>query len=357
MQSRRVGGLFLTSVLLISSATFVLSSAYPAAAATKWEEEYAQAVAAYKARDYARASDLFWKSITDGNGNASCWFYLAHSRAGEGKLKEAREGYQSVVTIYKGTPEAAAAAEFIKRLDAHTWNPGPPAGSVKSAAAPGKPAPAVASVPAAGASFRTRIEIIPPRDGHPAVSAQTVALIRRVIDGLPSNVYKVLDQKGARVFLGPNIIDKWPDSLNDAKPGSPGETLPEEPGRTYGRDIYIYERKIVNKGSRELADPYPSDDIKAFFLHEVGHAVDDCLGVYSKDPSLKVQYKMDCDSLGEDQREGLSYYLQGNGGDAGAAEACAESVMIMLGGSKRNSENVSRAFRRTSAWVKAKLGI
>jgi len=338
------------------SALVLLSSSLGAAAATKWEEEYAQAVAAYQQKDYAKSSGLFWKSITDGNGNASAWFYLAHSKAGEGKLKEARDGYQQVVNIYKGTPEAAASVEFIKRLDAHTWNPGPPAGAAKTETAPGKTAPVVTSVPAS-VGFRYRIEIIPPRDGHPAVSGQTVALIQRVIDGLPRSVYRVLDQKGARVFLGPNIIDKWPDCLNDPKPGAPGETLPEEPGRTYGRDVYIYERKVVSRGSRELAEPYPADDIKAYFLHEIGHALDDCLGGYSKDPALKIQYKMDCDSLGEDQRESMTYFLQGNGGDAGAAEACAESVMIMLGGSKRNSENVSRAFRRTSSWVRNKLGI
>jgi len=329
------------------SALVLVSSSLGAAAATKWEEEYAQAIAAYQQKDFAKSSDLFWKSITDGNGKASAWFYLAHSKAGEGKLKEAREGYMQVVNIYKNTPEAAAAAEYVKRLDAHTWNPGPPGGAAKSAAAP------VASAP--GSSFRSRIEIIQPRDGHPAVSASTIAVIRGAINSLPTNLYQILDKNGAKIFIGPNIIDKWPESLNDAKPGSPGETLAEEPGRTYGRDIYVYERKVLMKGSRALGDVYPPESIKAEFLYQVGHALDDCLGGFSKDPSLRIQYKMDCDSVGDDVREALAFYTQG--GDAGASEACAASVMTLLGGKKRNSETVNRVFRRTQAWVKAKLSI
>ncbi|MBS2006987.1 MAG: hypothetical protein JST01_08100 [Cyanobacteria bacterium SZAS TMP-1] len=351
---------------VILALSFGLLQGSASLAAEKWEETYNQAIAAYKARDYGKASTLFWQSINEGNGSASAWFYLAHSKAGEGKLAEARETYQSVVKIYKDSPEAVASAGYIRALDAHTWNPGPKPGATKPSAPGGKapaattpgaaPAATAVAAPTAGkVEFKSRIEIIPPRDGHPAVSAQMIETIRRTISSLPPSIYKILDQGSARVFLGPNIIDKWPDALDDPKPGSAGETLAMEPGRTYGRDIYIYERSIATKGSRELGEPYSSDDIRSYFLHEVGHAVDDCLGVYSKDPGLKAAYKMDCEGLGEDTREQLSYYMQG--GDAGAAEVCAETVQMFLGGHKHDNDAVARAFRRSQAWVKAKLKI
>jgi hypothetical protein len=62
---------------------------------------------------------------------------------------------------------------------------------------------------------------------------------------------------------------------------------------------------------------------------------------------------MDCDSLDEEAKASLSYYLQA--GDAGPAEACAESVCVLLGGARKETERFNRSFIRTEAWVKNKL--
>jgi hypothetical protein len=325
----------------------VCTCAPAAFSAEKYDQEYAQAIEAYKKKDYPTASKLFWKSITDGNGTAAAWLYMAHSKAGEGDLPEARRMYKSVVDIYKNTPEATAAASFIKRIDDKTWHPGPPGGPAKPVAN----ASAVVAAPAVG--FRARIEVIAPRDSHPKVSAATISTIRLAVDRLPKSIYKILDAGGARVFIGPNIIDKWPNSLNDIKPGQKELTLAEEPGRTYGRDIHIYERSVTTQGSRELGEARGMTEIEANFLHEVGHALDDCLGVYSKDHDLQGRYRMDCEALGDDAKSALSYYLQP--GDAGPAEACAESVCILLGGEHKEKDRFNRSFPRTEAWVKAKL--
>jgi len=77
------------------------------------------------------------------------------------------------------------------------------------------------------------------------------------------------------------------------------------------------------------------------------------MGQYSKDPGLVSQYKMDTDALSDDAKVGMETYLQW--GEAGPAEACAESVGILLGGGRKNAEQFKRSFPRTLVWVKSKV--
>lgn len=339
---RQVTGTLLALGLLLVCAPAGLAS-------PKSDPEYAQGVELYKKRDYAAASDIFWKAITDGDTSASVWLYLAHSKAGEGKLDDARKSYKTVVDVFKDSPEAKVAATYIKALDAKTWHPGPAPG-----AAGAKPAPAaVGAAPPALGGLKYRITIIPPRDLHIAVSAQTIAMVKQTIDRLPKSILKVLDDGGVKVFIGPNILDKWPNSINDIKPGQDNITLPEESGRTYGRDIYLYERPVAARGSRDLGDVRPLVELQANFLHEIGHALDDCLGLYSRDANFQAEYRVDASSVGGENKAALSnYFLEG---DFGAAEVCAESAGILLGGKHKDNDLFTRNFRRSEEWVKAKL--
>jgi hypothetical protein len=331
----------------------------PASAATptKYDIEYNQGVEAYTKRDFTKASDLFWKSITDGNPTALVWLYMAHSKSGAGDLQGARKDYQSVVEIFKNTREAKAAATYVASIDVKLARSGTAGGAVAaSKIKPSAASPAAGSTGGvAGGTLRLRIEIIPPREGHPRVSEQMIAIVRSAVDRLPKSVAKILDDGGAKIFIGPNIIDKWPNSLNDAKPGSPGMTLPEEPGRTYGHEIYIYERSLATQGSRELGDARSMSEIEANLLHEVGHALDDCLKFYSRDKDLRAQYKTDVSNMSQDDKDSMGYYLQS--GDFGPSEACAESVSILLGGQHKDNDRFNRDFPRTQSWVKTKLKI
>jgi tetratricopeptide (TPR) repeat protein len=370
--------LVLAAILVLCCAALVCAAPAPAqapvqtppagtamalpAAPSKFDIEYNLGVAAYTRRDYAGANDLFWKSITDGNPSALVWLYMGHSKVGLGDLQAARKDYKTVVDIFKNTRESKAAAECIARLDVQLAKL--PAIKAPSAAAATKTSTAAAktSTPTGTASkavssgsFRSRIEIIQPKEGHPPVSDQMIATVKATLDRLPKSILKILDDGGARIFLGPNIIDKWPNALNDPKPGMPGQTLAEEPGRTYGHDIYIYERSVATQGSRELGEARSMTELQANLLHEIGHAVDDCLKVYSKSKDLQTQYKLDCSVMSDEEKESMSYYMQA--GDAGAAEACAESVAILLGGQHKDNDRFNRDFPRTESWVKTMLKI
>ena len=314
-------------------------------AKTKGEDEFTDGVNFYTKHDYATATDLFWHSIQDGNGTASTWLYMAHSKAGQGKLVEARADYESVIKLFKDSEQAKVAAAWIKALDAKTWRPA----HEQLPTAPEKPG-AKATPPAEG--FRTRLDVLP-ASGHPKVSARMIATIKQTIEGLPKSVYKTLDEGGAKIFLAANVIDKWPDCINMPRPGSPDQSIADEPGRTYGRDIYVYERPLFSKATKELGDARDQQEIKASFLRQVGRVLDDCTGNYSRDPSLRTAYTMDVNSLDDRAKIGMEYYLLE--GNDGPAEACAEAVCTLLGGRHKDSERFEKNFPRTESWVKTRL--
>jgi len=366
-RKKQFGALTLVLIIQLVSAGSLIMPAF--AQTKKYEDEYARGVAAYLKRDYKTAGDLFWQSITDGNPSAVVWLYKAHSDAGMGNVEEAHKKYESVVSIFKGTEEAKVAAAYIKLLDSKRWNPAPAkpttpdtkvvatATSV-SAQAPAPPKP-VTPPPVAGspnaANLISRIVVIPPTGNHVKVSGPTVATVKAAIEALPRPILKTLDEGGVKINIGPNIIDKWPDSIKIPKPPETELTLAEEPGRTYGRDIYIYERAVVAPGVTALGDARSQTDIRSNFLHEVGHALDDCTGVYSKNSDLQRQYHMDCDAMTEENKAFLCYFLQV--GDGGPAEACAETVMVLLGGTHNYTDLFNKCFPRTRLWVKSKLSL
>lgn len=113
--------------------------------------------------------------------------------------------------------------------------------------------PGAAPQAAEGQTLSNRIAIIPPKSSHPPVNPAVLPAVRTALSQLPGSIYRLLDEKGATVTIAPNIEDKWPGSGDCAKPDVADGTLGEEPGRTYGRDVHIYEREKV-RGSNDLKE-------------------------------------------------------------------------------------------------------
>lgn len=98
---------------------FILLTVELAPAHASPDSDYTLGVQYYNQRQYKAAADILWKSITDGNPNASPWLYMAHAYYSMGKTGQAIKHYRSIVSTFPGTPEAAAAAQYLKRLDPH----------------------------------------------------------------------------------------------------------------------------------------------------------------------------------------------------------------------------------------------
>lgn len=324
--------LFVTSVVF--SVAFAASTFAQATS-----ETYKAAVDAYKHADYKTAARLFHESVADGKGSATAWLYLGHSYAATNDKTRAISVYRSLVAKFPKSPEAAHAQFALRKITP------PPAPAAASTAAPEAPITTPASEKKS--KFIDRLTCYPPKFGHQAISNGTVTAVREVILSLPSQVITILDSNNATFTLAPNIIDKWPGSGDGMKPGSSTTTMGEEPGRTYGRDIHVYEREQV-RGTTDLKEVRPTGEIKDTSMHEIGHAVDDCLGSLSKDPTFAGMLKLDIGDMPDDVRSQINYYL-----DPG--EACAETVAGLIGKNDNHAQMVSQYMPRVKRLVKAKL--
>lgn len=312
------------------------------------DTDMAAGMAAYQQKNYRVSASYLQRAVSAGLSTTSLWMYLGHAYIGCGDRAHAVEAYAGLISNFKGTPEAAQAMQYLQRFDpamAKKVAAGLPIG----AAASGSGTPGAGALPTANVPFKDRIILVPPAAGHQAVSESTRAAVKAAIARLPAPIYKILDEGGATVNLAPNIEDKWPGSGDGDKPTEAGVTMGEEPGRTYGHDSYIYERKKY-RGSNELGEARSSRDIVNCLYHELGHAVDDCLGRYSNDPALKAQFQLDLNDTPASVSGLISYFLV-------PSEGCAEIVSGLLGSDADTAANCREAFPRTKRWLRAKLKI
>jgi hypothetical protein len=365
-----------------------------AVASASQETEYAEAVELYRSRHYKEAGDMFWKSITDGNRDVKPWLYSGNCLYAQGRYAEAVERFTTTARIYKGTPEATAAGEYVKNAEAKLKAAGPSSAAnpvvsspvaspvaanvVANPAAAGSAvgsspaiAPGVVSNPANVAisrnaatfrksidpvslaptlgKFKDRIEIIRPAMGHPAVTQQTEGMIRASIKKIPPYLMSVLDQGDSKIFLTCSLVDKWPECLT-AKHSYDDQTMSNDRGHTYGHDIWVCERP-VNATTNLGEDAFPQADIEATFFNEVGHSLDDLMGHFSKNLDLRKAYGEDVGTLST--ASNVSFFLQP--GDAGPSETCAEIVSDLLGAHGSQTVQMKSFFPRSYAWVKTRL--
>jgi tetratricopeptide (TPR) repeat protein len=280
--------------------------------------DYDAGLAAYKAHNYKLAAQAFKKSATAGNKSALVWLYIGHSYAGDGDKVHAIEAYRQLADKFPGSAESQLAIQCLLRLD--------PGLSTKYHLA------AVAAPPPAATAGKTalidRIIVFPPTSGHPAVSYATIATVRNIVQKLPRHIYQYLSDGGATINLVPNIEDKWPGSGDGKKPTVADGTMGEEPGRTYGHDVHIYEREKV-RGANVLKDARSQSAIAYTCYHELGHAVDDISGLTSKAPKFLELLQQDLSRMPEDVKTRNSYFTV-------PMEACAETLGVLMGGPSDN---------------------
>lgn len=318
----------------------MLASSSPAFAAPL--DDYKAGVTAYQNKNYRLAASCLQRATDAGYSSTAAWMYLGHAYTGLGERANAIKAYQGLISNFKGTPEAAQAYAYAIRLDPNAMKSvSTQVGAAASAAQSARPT-ATAQVP-----YRDRIIIVPPTKNHPPVSSSLVAAVRGALGRLPRNVYDILNNSGATVNLAPNIEDKWPGSGDGDKPNSPGATLGEEGGRTYGRDIYLYERKKL-KGSDELSEARSTDQVLSTLYHEIGHAVDDSLNVYSKDKQVQEIFRQDWSNFPAHLKSEYNYFSD-------PAEACAEIVGSMIG--KTDHAVLAENMPRLRNWLKTRLRI
>lgn len=208
--------------------------------------------------------------------------------------------------------------------------------------------------PNKGPLIEERIHVIPPKFGHAPVRAETIATAKDVLEKLPPQVYNLLEKGGASVNLAPNIEDNWPGSGDGIKPGTTNETMGEEGGRCYNRDVWVYESKKV-RGSQRLKAPRSQDEQRKSLYQLLGHCTNDCMGVMTNTDELKKAYREDILDLPARDRKS---YRNGLGLDDDRAMACSNIIGVIIGGDPfRHRRNILRDLPRTTAYLKKRLEI
>lgn len=201
----------------------------------------------------------------------------------------------------------------------------------------------------------SRIRVIPPKFGHAPVREETIATAREVLRRLPTKIYKLLEDGGATVNLAPNIEDNWPGSGDGIKPGTDNETMGEEGARCYGRDAWIYESEKV-RGSQKLKPPRSQEVIRYSLYQILGHAINDCMGVLSKNEELTKLYREDVNTMPALARNFYDEELLVDNHDMRAL-GCSEIIGVLISGKDYHLFPVTKAFPRTTAYLKKQLAL
>jgi len=329
--------------------SFAKTAAEEAAAKPKGMEEYRAGVEAYGKKDFKAAELHFRKCIEQGNKQPGAWLYAAHTFFALKQYAQAKQTYEMVTTMFKKSPEADIAAKGLESVNAKI-------SGVTAPATDAKPKPVVTKT--AGkeeeeASLLDRIVIVPPKMGHPAVSATSLKAVRDGLNGLPVHIRKQLIEAGAKFNIAPNMIDKWPDSMEELNEESEQLNMAELPGRLYGADCYIYER-AKSRESTALKSARSAGEMKHTVLNECFQVLDDKYKI-CKDPKLMAIYRAEADGVPETYEEKMATFTKE--GEWGIRETCSELSAGMFGAAGESDSELNRFFPRTKKWLRAKLGI
>jgi hypothetical protein len=312
----------------------------------------AKAIQLYQARRYAEASGLFGQAIKSEGAGASGYLYLAHCQYGLGHIKESVPYYRYVRDTYKDSPESKIAQQYLAKLDPTSAAGG--AGAAKGAAASASPSLNSSDRPAASGNLLDRIEIVRAVNGHPALDKLTINTIKEDLKKLPKPVQKILIDGEIKFCLTTTLIDKFPAMGYQEGRGYDGHTYKACPGMFWTDTVYICER-TVNEGNDEVSGQIMPGQMTQTFYHEIGHALDACLGDYSTKDDYRHAYYLDLARIPSEAAGRLAYYMQKS--DAGQVESCGEITAVCLGSGERTGEDIKTYFPLTMAFIKKKLNI
>lgn len=301
----------------------------------------------YKAGHYGKAKQFFEYIIKK---EPTCWqahYELANTHMKMNELALAKQEYIACLNNNSDGKVAKICGQMIAYID-HISGAKPYDNATPTTTVPVRtPETATGRV-----EFKHRINIVPPMFNHPAVSAGTIDTVTRIVDTLPPNIYEILDAGGATVNISPNITDKWPDMLK-GKLDAEGLHLAQDAARCYGRDVYIYERKLIPDTTKLGDEIFDSASVTNVLYHELGHAVDDSSGVFTNTKEVLDIYQSDVDKMSDEIKSRLWYYTKP--GYTGAREAFAECFAGLMGANGKDTEVVRENFPRYRAWAKNKF--
>ncbi|MBS1998099.1 MAG: hypothetical protein JSS86_17370 [Cyanobacteria bacterium SZAS LIN-2] len=330
---------FVASILALSAASAVLAEGQRHAPTSYLP----QARQMYRAKRYAEASRLYGLAIQNEGAGAGGYLYMAHCEYMLGHLSQALHYYQFITQNYRALPEAKSAALYVAQLEPIARKQTRMLAHVS-----------LSSMGAQGTTLLDRFEIVRPTAGHPEVSTATIDSVKEFVRSLPPQIQSLLQTNGIKFCITPTLIDKDPALGYQEGRGYDGYTYKRCPGMFKGNTVIICER-LVDEGSNEVEAPLPVSSIANTFHHEVGHALDSCLGNFSASEDYRHPYYLDVARIPADGAGSVSYYTQKS--LAGQQESCAEITANVLGHGGVNAPALRAYFPQSMLAIRKKLNI
>lgn len=297
--------------------------------------EYELGMEDFQKKLYRSAAKHFQASVDkDPDALAHCIrrLQVAHSWAALKELDKAIPAYQDVMNCCFGAAEHKIAKDCMAKLQPST----------KLALGPG---------------VLSRITLLAPIDSrniakHPPVSPKYIDLIKTTLQSLPPAIRKSIDESTCTITIGPNIVDRWPDAGDEIAPGKTTK-LSQDIARTYGMDVYIWERPLVSgPGNIKTLGPiFPDSLVKLWIYTQVGHVVCEIEGV-NEDPLLIDAYRQDCEGIPEFQKDNPSVRFYTRQKRMGPGEVAAAVIENLL---QNRKGHVQDLFPRCFDWTKHKF--
>ena len=339
---------------ILTAFLFVLLAITPAMA--KGEDSYKQAMEAYKAKDYQKTVKLLNKAIGEGFKKPGAYLYLAAAYHGAGHKEHATNLYKKIIQSYPKTAYSKQATTALQSLDPTFV---PPHESASSSPNPSDTTNAVSKAPSAQkpsaelSGVLSRMSVTPPRFGHKPVSQDSINAVKNAIINLPAHLRQKLDDYGASICIAPNLIDKWPDSVDTLPENSPELNLAEQPGRIYNKEMTLYERSKL-RNSTSLSRPRTTKEMAHTVLNQSVQLLDGIMTI-SKDKEFRKLYNLEKAKIPDGLRVKLATFMKND--EWGPRETCAEMGAAMLGGGDEYTRDLYICFPQTKAWLKRKLAI
>jgi hypothetical protein len=334
----------------------------PKSGANELPPNFAAGVKAYQEKRYNEAISYFREAISKENGGANGWLYLAHSYFAMGLRFQATQSYQTITEQFKGSAQAAQAAQCLQRLAASapssTSSSSSAAASSSSSSSSGagsSPTGGAAGAdnnkekdsPVAAVPLEQRVSTVRPRINHPEVSVALVRAVKKWIVALPPGIKTLLEKSDMKIVITPTMIDSFPEGEYQEVRGYEGGTSKSCPG-LYNGSIYLAEH-TVDEGSNQVKPAIDISDIEDTFKHETGHAIDHCLGDITTTEEYKHGYRLDTAHVPDNTAARIRYYLQMN--ETGWAESFAQLVATKLGSHRDINDELTANLPRSYKFV------
>jgi hypothetical protein len=311
----------------------------------------------YNQKQFKQALPVFIEFLKQNPRSSAAYLYIANSYYALNQFGAAKQTYQVLIQSFPYSSEAAAAREFMQRLQPAGKSGSDASSSAKVSTIESKPSNSKSTAGVASAR-EISLRVIRPLQDHPVVSPALIAAVKNQIEKYPKSVRQLLIDNRIEVVLTPTLIDKNPEMKNQEGRGYDGYTLKSCPGMFQdGQSIVICER-TMDENTEAVHDPISTSHILRTLNHECGHAIDSCMGDICETDNFKHVYLLDAAAaqrLDASVSRDLAYYLQKS--VAGQQECCGELFGIILGTEDEKSDKMKAAFPQTIKFLKAKLGV